>query len=185
MMRALKTAARRFRRKEDGHATIEFVIVFPAVLLTMLAGIELSLVGLHQSMLERALDVTVRDIRLGTNTNPEYDEEVAHDVIKDTICERAGFINDCSTNLRLEMIQLDPFQPFNVPADVDCINTAEEAKPVRSFVNGQSNELMILRACAKINPVFPTSVMGKTLVNGSSDGKYPLVAISVFVQEPQ
>ena len=93
-------ALRRFLRREDGHTTVEFAITFPSMLLFMLAGIELAFVTMRHAGLEHALDLTVRDIRLGTGSAPQHDE------IKASICARAGFLDNCSEVLRLEMITL-------------------------------------------------------------------------------
>ena len=177
MIRPVTSALRRFRRGEDGSATIEFAITFPAMIFFLLSGIELGMVTLHHAMLERAMDITVRDIRLGTGTAPQHDD------IKDLICERAGFIEDCGTNLRLEMIQVDPFNWAGLNAEADCIDHSEDVAPVRSFVNGQDNELMILRACAKIEPMFPTVGLGATIGKDGA-GNYSLLATAAFVQEP-
>ncbi len=168
----------RFRTDQSGSATIEFVIVFPAVLTVMLSGIELGFVTLQQAMLERAMDITVRDIRLGTGTAPQHDE------IRDSICARAGFIASCKSTLRLEMVRVDPRAWGGISDEPDCINRAEEVAPVRSFVNGAENDLMILRACAMIDPVFPTTGLGRALARGP-DGQFALIAISAFVQEPR
>ena len=169
---------RRFWRKQDGNATIEFVILFPALLTFLLSGIELGFIGLQHSMLERAMDLTVREIRLGTGTAPQHDD------IKDMICDRAAFIPDCGTSLRLEMIQVDPRAWSEIPTAPDCTDKSEEVSPVRNFVNGQENELMVLRACAKIDPVFPTSGLGENLIKDEY-GQYSLTATTVFVQEPR
>ena len=168
----------RFSRSEDGSGTVEFAIVFPAMLLFMLSGVELGMITLQHSMLERAMDQTVRDIRLGTGTAPQYDQ------IKADICERAGFIEDCANNLHLEMIQLDPRNWAGISPDPTCTDQSEEVAPVRIFVNGAENELMIMRACAKINPVFPTTGLGKN-VNKDGAGQFALVSVSAFVQEPR
>ncbi len=178
MIRCIPGFLKRFTRAEDGNGTVEFAITFPAIFLFLLSGIELGFVTLHHSMLERALDMTVRDIRLGTGDAPQHDE------IKDQICAAAGFIDNCSTNLRLEMIQVDPNNWVDIPADADCIDQDEEVAPVRSFVNGLENELMILRACAMIDPVFPTTGLGAALSKDGT-GQYSLVSISAFVQEPK
>lgn len=177
MIRQIRQFAGRFTRSEKGNATIEFVITFPAMLFFLLSGVELGMVSLHHAMLERAVDMTVRDIRLGTGTAPQHDD------IKDLICTRAGFIDNCSANLRLEMIQADPFNWTGPPSAPDCTDQSEEVLPVRSFVNGQSNELMILRACAKISPVFPTVGLGANLHKDGA-GMYSLFAVAAFVQEP-
>ncbi|WP_243470714.1 TadE/TadG family type IV pilus assembly protein [Ruegeria denitrificans] len=164
------------RRQEDGGVTLEFALVFPAIFFLVLSGLELGLVTLQHAQLERAVDLTVRDIRLNTGVNPQHDD------IKALICSRASFINNCETSVQLEMIRQDPFNAITVPAVPDCTDLSEVVRPVRTFHNGLENELMVLRACAKINPMFPTSAMGKALVN--EEGQYALTATTVFVQEP-
>lgn len=178
MIRRLFRPLKRFCRSEKGNSTIEFAITFPAVLAMLLSGIELGFVSLHHAMLERAMDITVRDIRLGTGTAPQ------HDQIKDLICMRAGFIDNCSSNLRLEMIQIDPRNWAMMPGAPDCTEQSEEVSPIRSFENGQDNEMMILRACAKLDPVFPTIGLGESMTKDAA-GQYRLVSIAAFVQEPR
>lgn len=178
MIKALAHKFRPFGRSEDGSATVEFAIVFPAVMTVLLSGIELGFVSLHHSALERAVDITVRDIRLGTGTAPQHDE------LKDLICQRAGFIENCSENLKLEMIQVDPRAWGGLPDDPDCTDSSEEVAPVRAFVNGLDNEMMIMRACAKIDTIFPTTGLGKNIVKDGA-GQYALVATAAFVQEPR
>lgn len=178
MIRVLARGLRRFRRDEDGNSTIEFALTFPAFLFLLLSAIELGMVTLHHAMLERAMDMTVRNIRLGTAAAPQ------HDQIKGMICDRAGFIADCEANLRLEMIQVDPRDWSTLPGDPDCTDQSAAVAPVRSFVNGSDNELMILRACAKISPVFPTVGLGENMEKDGA-GQYSLISLAAFVQEPR
>jgi len=179
MKHLLLTMLKRFARSQSGSATIEFAITFPVLITLMLSGIELGFVSLQHAMLERAMDITVRDIRLGTGSVPQHAD------IIDLICERAGFISNCDTTLRLEMIQVDPRNWTDIDATPDCIDRSVEVSPVRNFVNGQENELVILRACAMIDPVFPTTGLGQSLSDGGTDGQFALVATSAFVQEPE
>lgn len=179
MSRALIPMLRRFRRSESGHATIEFALVFPAMLFLLLSSVEMGLISLQHSMLERAMDITVRDIRLSTGNAPQHDE------IKDLLCERAGFIDNCSQNMMLEMIEVDPRNWSGLSQNAACTDKSEEVAPVVQFKNDAGdNALMILRACAKIDPVFPTAGLGKNLVKDSA-GQFALVAVSAFVQEPR
>lgn len=166
----------RFQRAENGAVTVEFVIIFPVFMFFILSAMEYSLVTIQQAMLERAVDQTVREIRLGTGTNP------THNQIKDSICDKASTLRDCSDNLRLEMIIQDAFVGLTLPDVPDCTDNSEEVKPVREFSNGASNELMILRACAKFDPLFPTSAMGRALADET--GQIALTATTAFVQEP-
>lgn len=179
MIREFASSLRRFRKSESGHATIEFVMVFPAMLFLLLSGVELGMISLQHAMLERAMDITVRDIRLGTGNVPQHDE------IKDLLCERAGFIGNCSDNMLLEMVVMDPRDWTGISGTATCTDKAEEVIPKVEFRNDASeNELMVLRACAKIDPIFPTTGLGKGLVKDGA-GQFALVSTSVFVQEPR
>ncbi|MEX0349819.1 MAG: TadE/TadG family type IV pilus assembly protein [Paracoccaceae bacterium] len=169
---------RRFLKKEDGAATVEFVMIFPAVMFLVASGAEMAMLNIHRGMLERAVDTTVRDIRLSTGTRFE------HDGVKQTICERAEFIRDCDSNLRLELVPVDPRETVTTQEGVNCVDRVEEINQQYRFTNGQSNELMVMHACVLIDPVMPTSHLGTALAD-NEDGKYRLFATSVFVQEPQ
>lgn len=170
---------KRFIRSEDGNGTVEFAITFPAMLMFMLSGIELGVMMLNHSGLERAMDLTVRDIRLSTGSAPQHDE------IKDLICQRAGFIKNCSGNLKLEMVQVDPRDWVGLSREATCSDASKEVQPLTTFKNDAAdNELMVLRACAKIEPVFPTTGLGKNIKKDGA-GNYALVSTSVFVQEPR
>lgn len=179
MTRFLPRALRRFARREEGHATIEFALVFPAMLFLLLSGVELGMISLQHSMLERAMDQTVRDIRLSTGAAPQHDE------IKDLLCERTGYISDCSDSMLLEMVQVDPRAWSAVSANATCVDKSEEVQPKTIFKNdAKENELMILRACAKVDPVFPTTWLGANLVKDGA-GQFAITAMSAFVQEPR
>ncbi len=178
MIRRLKKALPRVVRDEDGNATVEFAILFVPMFATLLWAVELGVIHVNYSLLERAVDTTVRDLRLGTGAAPQ------HDSIRDIICERAGIVQDCSDNLRIEMVQFDPYNWDRPPANVDCTDVSQPVEPVRSFVNGASNELMFIRVCAKFDPFMPhVGMADKLIIDGA--GKYALVTSSAFVQEPR
>jgi hypothetical protein len=178
MIRFINKLTRSFRRSEDGSATVEFVILFVPMFTMLMSAVEVGMIQVHHSMLERAVDMTVRDIRLGTGSAPQHDD------IKDIVCTRAGFIDNCSENLRLEMVILDPRNWAGVSAEADCTDRSEEVEPVRSFSNGMDNELMFIRACAKFDPVFPNFGLGQNMIKDGA-GSYALIAASAFVQEPR
>ncbi|MEZ5714119.1 MAG: TadE/TadG family type IV pilus assembly protein [Paracoccaceae bacterium] len=168
---------RRFGRRDEGTATVEFAILFPAFIMILLSGVELGMITLQHAMLERGLDLAVRNIRLGTGEAPQHDE------IKSQICEYAGVLRNCESTLRLEMVQVDLRHEVTLDTTADCVDTSEDVQPVRNFVNGQENELMLLRACVKIDPIFPTTGLGKQLVKDGA-GQTALLATAAFVQEP-
>ncbi|MDW3118993.1 MAG: TadE/TadG family type IV pilus assembly protein [Roseovarius pacificus] len=65
MIRFLRNRLARFRRDDGGNASIEFVIIVPVFIALLVFSIELSLITLRHALLERGLDLTVRQIRLG------------------------------------------------------------------------------------------------------------------------
>jgi Flp pilus assembly protein TadG len=177
LLARIRTGATRWLRREDGTATLEFAILFPAFVTIFLSSVEMSMITLRHAMLERGLDLAVRDIRLGTGSAPQHDD------IKQEICDNAGLIPGCMQTLRLEMVEVNLRANVSIPSEVDCVDTSEEVQPVRSFVNGQENQLMILRACVKFDPIFPTTGLGKQLKTDNA-GQSALVVMSAFVQEP-
>ena len=91
-------------RREDGNASVEFMIIFPIYFALLAMSVELSMITLRQTLLERGLDMAVRDIRLGTgefvqsyDTDEENEAAVEdyHDKIKTRICDEAFVIMDC------------------------------------------------------------------------------------------
>ena len=81
------------------------------------------------------------------------------------------------------MVQVDLRSQVYFDPSPDCVDTSEDVQPVRTFINGQENDLMVLRACVKIDPIFPTTGLGKQLIKDGA-GQVALVAMAAFVQEP-
>ncbi len=180
MFSRLKQRIKRFRAEQDGSQTVEFITVLPFYFFFLFWGVEVGLSTLKNTELERALDMTVRDIRLGTGA------AFQHDDIKDAICDRMAIAKNCEQNLQLEMITRDLRNWSAPPADANCIDHAEESNPVRAFNNGGDNQLMILRACLKYKPVLPWTDMAEIMeANGDSSGYSRMIASSAFVQEPR
>ncbi|SEK54403.1 TadE/TadG family type IV pilus assembly protein [Roseovarius nanhaiticus] len=180
MIRFIKCAARsckRLLRREDGNASVEFIVIVPLYLTLLTMSVELSMITLRQTMLERGLDIAVRDIRLGTGTNP------THDAIKRRICEEVYVIDDCFNSIKLEMVPSDMRNLTTLGGEAMCTDKEETGTPVLSFTPGQQNQLMFLRACAKFDPLFPTWQLARSLKKDNS-GQVAIVSMSAFVQEP-
>ena len=167
----------RIWRDDSGTASVEFAFMVPLVLTFAAFSIELGAITLRSTMLERGLDIAVREVRLGTGAAP------GHDALKSMICERALFIADCEAKLRLEMRPTDirDFSPLDpVP---DCVDADDPGKPLRDFQAGGQNRLTLMRACVKYTPIFPRVALGKALKQ-DSNGEATMVATTSFVQEP-
>ncbi|MET4128328.1 TadE/TadG family type IV pilus assembly protein [Roseovarius sp. MBR-6] len=177
MMRFIPKSLRKVARNEDGTATLEFVLVAPLLVSFIIFSVELGIVTMQSAMLERGLDITVRDIRLGTGSAPQHDD------IKDSICDNSFVIANCREKLRLEMVPTDLRNLAVLDPTPDCTDVEEPAKPLRAFIPGGQNQLMLLRACLKYEPIFPDAILGRALIR-DTNGEAAFVAMSAFVQEP-
>ncbi|MEM6305590.1 MAG: pilus assembly protein [Pseudomonadota bacterium] len=178
MIRLPRNPLRRFRKDEDGGAlVIEFVVFVPLLFSMFLMAVEMGVYTMRHMFLDRGLDITVRFVRLNTG------EEMSHEFLKGMICDNAGFLDDCDSTLRLEMTPIDPrnFATFN--QEPDCIDISEEVQPERGFTLGETHEIMMLRACVKFLPVFPTTGLGFEFEKDGS-GRARMISSAVFVQEP-
>lgn len=178
MIGFLKNKAARFAKDESGVITIDFVIVMSAFALILGGSVEMGYMNVRHAMLERGLDMTVRDIRLSTGFTPDYDD------LKHSICEHASIIGNCHENLRLEMKVVSPRDFDPIPNGADCQNAVETPRPLRNFEHGEDNEMMLIRACFKFEPLFPTTGLAAHLPK-DDQGYIPMVATSAFVQEPR
>ncbi|TCL09936.1 Flp pilus assembly protein TadG [Shimia isoporae] len=178
MITRMTSLFRQFRRREEGHVSTEFAIMVPILLVTLVSAVELGVMTLRYSMLERSLDIVVRDIRLNTGYNPDHDDMITR------ICDEATMIPDCNNNLKLEMVALDPRAWDGIPQNTICTDQSLEAQPVTTFTHGIQNELMVLRACAKVAPLFPTTGLGANFATDDA-GDFALVVTNAFVQEPR
>lgn len=169
---------RRFRREQDGTMSVELVLYFTVLMAIFSAAVEIAMINLRHVMLERAVELTVRDLRLSTGEIPSYDE------LRNGICGEMGIGQTCQTNLLLEMAPVDPRNFVPLPAAPDCINAQQEPRPVRQFDPGDDNQLMLMRTCLKYNPIFPSARFAKG-IDIDADGYGKLIVRSVFVQEPR
>lgn len=180
-MTRLGRRIRRFLGRDDGSSTVEFVILFPVFMVLFLSSFELGNVMLRQTMLDRAIDMTVRQIRIGAVTT------VDHDTIKDMICDRSVFLTDCRDELRLEMDIVNPRAWANLDPTIDCVDREDRAQPPRRFQPGNQNQTMLLRACHLFEPMISSfglgTVLGALLVEDDGD-TYRIVSTSSYVVEP-
>ncbi len=183
MMHFIKHIRQWMRRGDDGNVTIEFVLVFPVFLIIFLSAFEAGILMTRQVMLERALDITVRDLRLGFLPTPGLSEAEAHLELKATICSRSLIIPDCGNAILLEMRPVSrlTWEPLNNVAT--CVDRSESVQPATVFRAGAQNEMMILRACSVFEPVFPSTGLGMRLPK-DGNGDYALLATTAFVNEP-
>lgn len=178
-MVGLRRHIRRFVRGEEATATIEFVFLFPVIMMLFVASFETSMIMTRQVMLERTLDQAVRILRLAQGVS------VSTSDIKDSICSNTQFLPNCETLLTVDMRRVDRTTYALPPTDDICASRGEEviAYPSNSFEVGVDNDLMLVRVCMLAERIVPLSGIGLNLTRDSS-GALHMMAASIFVNEP-
>lgn len=177
MIRRLLRGLRARLRDEAGTATVEFCIVFPVFMLVLCSMAETGTLMMRQVMLDRGVDIAVRDLRI--NTWPT----VTQDLLRTRICDSVIALSDCKTSLVVEMTQIA--KGASLPsAAAPCVDRAASVTPSVTFVQGKENQMMLVRACATFRPILPGVGLGLDLAK-DRNGYYALTATSAFVVEPQ
>ncbi len=164
-------------RREDGTASMEFVLVIPMIMAVFMASFESGLLMTRSIMLEQSVDMVMRELRLGHYTS------VTNRLLKREICERTVIFPDCIDNMKIELERVST-TTWNIPATPPhCINRHETGEPVVAMNAGQQNDLMTVRVCVVLQAMFPSTGIALDLPL-DDDGGYGLVARSAFVTEP-
>lgn len=164
-------------RREDGTATMEFVLVIPLIMMIFMASFESGLLMTRSIMLEQSVDMTMRELRLGHYT------AVTNYLLKKEICSRTIIFPDCMDNIKIEMDRVSTAS-WNVPVEPPhCINRHQTAEPVVSLGEIVDNDVMVVRVCVTLKAMFPSTGIALNLPL-DSDGGYGLVARTAFVAEP-
>jgi Flp pilus assembly protein TadG len=179
MLRMVGTVCRgvrRFFRGEQGGGAIELVLVLPIAMTVFVAAMESALYITRSIMLDRAVDMTVRDLRLGGYANPDAD------LLKTEICNRVSILPRCRRDIRIEM-QAVSTATWNFPNfAVNCVDREENIVPADVAAPGAENELMMLRVCVSERAMFAGTGIAEGLVN--NHGRYRIVSVAAFVNEP-
>jgi Flp pilus assembly protein TadG len=169
---------RRWLRRENGNSTIEFVIIFPIFMTIFISTFEAGMMMVRQVMLDRATDISVRALRLGSWATP------THEQLKRNICGLAAILPDCMNSVLVELRPVSTTTWTPLPANPTCIDRDAIIQPVTTFDGGQQNEMMLVRVCVLVKPMFPTTGLGLRLPEEGED-YYSLVSTSAFVNEPR
>jgi len=170
----------RFLRREDGNGTIEFCVVFPVFMLIFISTFDVGLLMVRQVMLDRGVDITVRALRLG-QLAPENENDSIHDLLKRNVCSISGILPNCMDNVMIELRPVDGGSNL-LAASPTCVDKDLPVQPATNPKFGQQNEMMLVRVCALLKPMFPATGIGMQL---TQEGEYyALVSTSAFVNEP-
>jgi len=177
---SLTSFLRNWRKNEDGSGTIEFVVIFPVIMFIFAVAFEAGLYMVRNAMLERAVDVAIRDVRLGGDV-PNIDD------LRNGICNEAVILKDCQNSIQIQMTSLD-IVPDAMTAEegpIRCVDKAsdEDSNEFTDYEVGVENQLMLVKVCAIAQPLFPTTGLGLQMPVDGNDN-YAIVATAAFVNEP-
>lgn len=179
LLSSLRARLGQMFRREDGTATVEFVIVFPAFILIFLSAFESGLMMVRNVMLERSVDLAVRELRLGGVNSPDFAQ------LKGLICANSVIFDNCDQVIQIELEAIDQATWDLNRGDARCIDQSTTINPLDEtiYAVGASNDLMLVRVCALFRPLFPSTPLAMRMPD-DGNGNYALVATSAFVNEP-
>jgi len=184
---------RQFRRDEKGGTpTVEFVILFPIYIYMMCSAWEVGMFLFRQIMLERGLDMTVRELRINDyedkwGTTAEFAE------IKSGICANTPSIKNCDSLLSLATDDIDNLRnpQWGLVEEGALCADRKKAAPDRfgnpRWNTGGENHVVVISACWFYDPMFSSfGIASEAPIKAASDfgGGVAVTAISAFAIEP-
>lgn len=183
---------RSFVAEERGTASIEFLFVVPIITMIFFASFESSLFMIRNVMLDRSVDIVVREVRLGTLAIDPNDLSASAEILKEEICATSSLNGDLQECIDSMMVWMQPINTatFDMPTvPVNCVDktTDPASRPPPTpgdFEFGTDNDIVLMRICLKQEPMLPTTIVGAGLIEGEADGNYALTTTTTFVIEP-
>ncbi|NNF92641.1 MAG: pilus assembly protein [Boseongicola sp.] len=136
--------------------------------------------------LERAVDIAVRDVRLGNSS--QFGAVPDHSSLKLRICREAGIIPDCLNSVKVEVMPVNKV-PGGVAAalgnQVRCIDKSAPpgSQTPDTYSTGAQDDLMLIHVCSTTQPLFPSTGFGVGM-KVDANGNYAIIAATAFVNEP-
>lgn len=194
-MKRISHFLRSWAKRQDGAVTVEFVVVVPFVLTLFFASVDTGITMLRQVMLDRAVDMAVREIRLGSERMDSSEE------FRNAVC--SGFEDgngnvistgmravmneaECLAGIAVEMQVIDTTNFSGLDDPVRCVNRELALTPAVAFnpgSGGAAQELMLIKTCVSANPFIRlTGFFNSMPIN--PDGDYVIASRGIFVNEP-
>lgn len=161
----------------SGASAVEFALVVPMFLALVFSTLEGGWLMTRSILLDRALDQTVRLIRIGDPAAPKD-----HTAMKKALCARTLIVKNCEATMLVEMKEVKAAADMPTHAAI-CVDRGAKVQPTATFSTGSRSSIMYVRACIVSDPVVP--LIGLAL-QFEKDGKggYHQTAVSAFMNEP-
>ena len=168
----------RFWRRQDGAATVQFVVLVPALMSVLANSIEGCIVLTRSALLDRTLEMSMRDLRLGSSGTLTFDE------FRGLVCGNAIGVPDCDNAVRVELRPMTAANIAQMESATECRDRSEPVAPRTEIAEaGSTNDIMLVRLCASYTPSFPGLGIGAVLPK-DGNGDYRITALSAYVREP-
>lgn len=166
----LRRALHRFFRDDRASASVELIFALPVVFAMFVVILELCFLMARSTLLQQALEVTMREVRLGAIVNPTVSS------LEEQVCDRMSTIPDCESSMVLEFTRIN-LTTFAMPGQqAPCTRRTQEIRAARAgelYDTGLENELIVVRACIVVDTITPLM-----------DDAFELFARTAFVNEP-
>lgn len=179
LKRLLHKSLRKFGISESGASTVEFIMYIPVYFTLIFGTFEAGWIMTKFMQVERGLDVAMREVRLGNIADPSYE------ALRDRICGFIGGVNDCADSITItaDIISVGDSVDQSRPECVDRTNAAGSFTPADGFTAGGSNEMVLIKLCAVVDPLIPNFGLVWLLPLDESGG-FQIRAASAFLNEP-
>jgi Flp pilus assembly protein TadG len=167
---------RRFARREDGAAAIEFGIVAAPFLALMFAIMETALVFFASQTLETAVADSARLIMTGQAQAPGFG---GADKFKEAVCAKIGGLFNCSGGLYVDVKTYSSFGSVDNSAPVDANGNLKTGS--FGYTPGGPGDIVVVRLMYQW-PVY-ASLFGFNLGNMSGSTRL-IMATAAFRNEP-
>lgn len=170
----LNLLLRRFIRRDEGSAAIEFSLVVLPFLALMIAIIETAIVFFAGQTLETAVADSARLILTGQAQTGNFDQNA----FKQQVCARIYALFDCANGIYVDVRKFTSFASVSFPAVTD-----QNGNLVNNFVYqpGSACDIVVVRLLYQW-PIY-MQLMGLNLVNMAGSNRL-LTATAAFRNEP-
>jgi Flp pilus assembly protein TadG len=167
--------ARRFARRDDGAAMVEFAIVVVPFLALLFAIIETALVFFAGQVLETAVADSARLIMTGQAQTQNLNATT----FKTKVCERVFGLFDCASGIKIDVRTYTSFTSANTTKPIDADGKLDTSG--FQFQPGNPGDIVVVRMVYE----WPTFVRTFGLnVSDLANGNRLIMATAAFRNEP-
>jgi Flp pilus assembly protein TadG len=170
--------ARRFVRRQDGAAAVEFALIALPFLALIFAILETALVFFANQTLEAAATDAARLVMTGQAQSAGYNQATFKDQVVCKLLKTGVSLFDCANGVQVD---LKTYTSFGSISDTPPVSNGQLDTSGMGYAPGAAGEIVVLRLYYEW-PIY-VSLLGNNL-STLTNGKRLLVATAVFRNEP-